>query len=115
VRRSALHDRLKAAGACFGEAAGWERPNWYAPHGEAPQYRYSYGRQNWFPFSAAEHRAVREAVGLFATNRRSPNLSSKGGTRRKFSTGSARTMSRFPSAGSSTPSGSTIRAASKPI
>ena len=65
VRRSPLHDRLKAAGACFGEAAGWERPNWYAPEGEAPQYQYSYGRQNWFAFSAAEHRAVREAVGLF--------------------------------------------------
>ena len=30
-----------------------------------PQYRYTYGRQNWFPFSADEHRAVRETVGLF--------------------------------------------------
>ncbi|MBP32394.1 FAD-dependent oxidoreductase [Methylobacterium sp.] len=65
VRRSALHDRLKAAGACFGEAAGWERPNWYAPPGETPAYHYSYGRQNWFDHSAAEHRAVREEVGLF--------------------------------------------------
>ncbi len=65
VRRSSLHDRLKAAGACFGEVAGWERPNWYAPEGEAAEYRYSYGRQNWFDYSAAEHRTVREAVGLF--------------------------------------------------
>ena len=65
VRRSALHDRLKAAGSCFGEAAGWERPNWFAPPGTAAEYRYSYGRQNWFEASAAEHRAVREAVGLF--------------------------------------------------
>ena len=65
VRRSALHDRLAAAGACFGEAAGWERPNWFAPRGSVPEYRYSYGRQNWFDNSAAEHRAVREAVGLF--------------------------------------------------
>ncbi|WP_288585556.1 FAD-dependent oxidoreductase [uncultured Methylobacterium sp.] len=65
VRRSSLHDRLKGAGACFGEVAGWERPNWYAPAGEIPEYRYSYGRQNWFEHSAAEHRAVREAVGLF--------------------------------------------------
>ncbi|MGA0595882.1 GcvT family protein [Enterovirga sp. CN4-39] len=65
VRRSSLHDRLKAAGACFGEVAGWERPNWYAPKGEAAEYRYSYGRQNWFEYSAAEHRTVREAVGLF--------------------------------------------------
>ena len=60
VRKSALHDRLKAAGACHGEAFGWERPNWYAPPGVEPGYRYSYGRQNWFEHSAAEHRAVRD-------------------------------------------------------
>ncbi len=65
VRRSTLHDRLAERGACFGEAAGWERPNWFAPEGEAAQYRYTFGRQNWFPHSAAEHRATREAVGLF--------------------------------------------------
>ena len=64
VRLSPLHERLKARGACFGEVAGWERPNWYAPDGIAPKYEYSYKRQNWFDHSAAEHRAVREAVGL---------------------------------------------------
>jgi len=65
VRRSAIHDRLVAAGACHGEAFGWERPNWYAPPGVAARYEYSYGRQNWFEYSAAEHRAVREQVALF--------------------------------------------------
>ncbi|GGC66251.1 GcvT family protein [Chelatococcus reniformis] len=65
VRRSAVHDRLAARGACFGEAAGWERPNWYAPAGERAEYRYTYGRQNWFAHAAAEHRAAREAVALF--------------------------------------------------
>ncbi len=65
VRRSALHDRLAAAGACFGETAGWERANWFAPPGTAPRYDYSYGRQNWFAASAAEHCAVREDAGLF--------------------------------------------------
>ena len=65
VRKSPLHDRLLAAGACFGEAFGWERANWYAPAGVAARYEYSYGRQNWFEHSAREHRAVREAVGLF--------------------------------------------------
>jgi heterotetrameric sarcosine oxidase gamma subunit len=65
VKRSPLHERLAAAGACFGESAGWERPNWYARPGQAPQYEYSWGRQNWFENNAAEHRAVREAVGLF--------------------------------------------------
>jgi 4-methylaminobutanoate oxidase (formaldehyde-forming) len=65
VRKSALYDRLAAAGACHGEAFGWERPNWYAPQGVEPRYEYSYGRQNWFEHSAAEHKAVRDGVGLF--------------------------------------------------
>jgi 4-methylaminobutanoate oxidase (formaldehyde-forming) len=65
VRRSAIHDRLAARGACFGEMAGWERANWFAPTGVEPVYQYSYGKQNWFPYSAAEHEAVRTAVGVF--------------------------------------------------
>ncbi len=65
ARRSPLHDRLAARGACFGAVAGWERPNWYAPDGVEPRYEYSYGRQNWFPYWAEEHIAVRRAVGLF--------------------------------------------------
>ena len=65
MRTSPLHDRLAARGACFGEAAGWERANWFAPEGVEPKYEYSYKRQNWFPYAAAEHKAVREAVGLF--------------------------------------------------
>ena len=65
TRKSPLHDRLLAAGACFGEAAGWERANWYSPGETSPSYEYSYHRQNWFQQSAEEHRAVREGVGLF--------------------------------------------------
>ena len=65
VRKSAIHDRLVTAGACHGEAFGWERPNWYAPDGIEAKYEYSYGRQNWFEHSAKEHRAVRENVALF--------------------------------------------------
>ena len=65
VRHSPLHDRLAGHGACFGEVAGWERANWFAPAGVTPAYAYSYGRQNWFDHSASEHQAVRQAVGLF--------------------------------------------------
>ncbi len=65
VRRTPLHDRLAEAGACFGEMTGHERANWFAPAGLEPRYEYSYGRQNWFEHSAAEHRAAREAVALF--------------------------------------------------
>ncbi len=65
ARRSPIHDRLVTQGACHGEAFGWERPNWYAPPGVPAQYEYSYARQNWFEYSAAEHRAAREQVALF--------------------------------------------------
>ncbi len=65
VRKSVLHDRLEKAGACFGEMSGWERVNWFAEAGTKPNYEYSYGRQNWFEFSASEHNAARENVALF--------------------------------------------------
>ena len=64
-RRSPVHEALAEAGACFGEVAGWERANWFAPPGEKPVYAFSYGRQNWFEASAAEHRRIREQVGVF--------------------------------------------------
>ncbi|MEZ5660034.1 MAG: FAD-dependent oxidoreductase [Burkholderiaceae bacterium] len=65
VRRSPFHDRLLAEGACMGELAGWERPNWFAATGQRPQYVYSYGRQNWFENCAAECRAVRDSLAWF--------------------------------------------------
>jgi 4-methylaminobutanoate oxidase (formaldehyde-forming) len=65
IRRSPLHERLAAAGACFGEMTQWERANWFAPAGVEPVYGYSFGRQNWFPYAAEEHHAARDAVALF--------------------------------------------------
>jgi 4-methylaminobutanoate oxidase (formaldehyde-forming) len=65
LRHSPLHERLVEHNACFGEAAGWERANWFAPAGVEPEYEYSFGKQNWFEYSAAEHRAAREKVVLF--------------------------------------------------
>ena len=65
LRHSPLHERLVEHNACFGEAAGWERPNWFAPDGVEPEYEYSFGKQNWFEHSAAEHKAAREKVVLF--------------------------------------------------
>jgi glycine cleavage system T protein len=64
ARTSPLHERLKACGACFSETAGWERPGWYGAPGATSAYDYSYGRTAWFESWAAEHRAVREGVGL---------------------------------------------------
>ena len=65
VRRTPLHEHLKARGAVFGEVAGWERANWFARHGQEREYRYSWQRQNWFENQREEHMAVREGVGFF--------------------------------------------------
>ena len=70
VRRSPIHHRLEEAGACFGELNGWERPNWFLPEearkaGKTAEYQYSWKRQNWFDYNAAEHKAIREKVGFF--------------------------------------------------
>jgi heterotetrameric sarcosine oxidase gamma subunit len=65
VRRSPIHEHLKARGAVFGEVAGWERANWFANEGQEREYRYSWKRQNWFDNQRAEHMAVRERAGLF--------------------------------------------------
>ncbi|MBI2718355.1 MAG: FAD-dependent oxidoreductase [Rhizobiales bacterium] len=62
---SPLYGRLKARNACFGSKLGWERPNWFAPAGTEAKDVYSMGRQNWFEAVGAEHRAVRNGVGLF--------------------------------------------------
>jgi dimethylglycine dehydrogenase len=65
VRTFPLYDRLKAAGAVFGESFGFETPLWFARNGEPQEDRYCYERQNWFDTVGEEARAVRSAVGLF--------------------------------------------------
>jgi 4-methylaminobutanoate oxidase (formaldehyde-forming) len=65
IRRSPLHEALKAEGAVFGEVAGWERANWFADPGQAPAYDYSWKRQSWFGNVAREHAAIRENVGIY--------------------------------------------------
>lgn len=63
AKRSALHDRLAAAGAHFIDVSGWESPDWYAPQGEQAEVeQYSFGRMNYWPWWQAEHRACREGV-----------------------------------------------------
>ncbi len=62
-KRSPFHDRLKDRNAYFTDVSGWESPAWYAPEGNEPTVeKLSWGRQNWFPYWEAEHRACREAV-----------------------------------------------------
>ena len=65
IRTTPFHERLKASGACFGETAGWERANWYAPKEVNPRYEYNFDKQNWFDYANKEHLATRESVVVF--------------------------------------------------
>ncbi len=66
TRRSPLYAHLAAAGACFGEKLGWERPNWFADvaAGEVAKDRYSYQRPGWWDAVRREHLACRSAAVL---------------------------------------------------
>lgn len=64
-RRSPVYHLLTEANANFGSKMGWERANFFAPPGESLQIEYSWGKQNWLPWSAREQRNTREAVTVF--------------------------------------------------
>jgi heterotetrameric sarcosine oxidase gamma subunit len=64
LRKTPLYDHWAKAGAYFAAYAGWEYPDWFAPEGAKPEVQYSWGRQNWFEYRAAEHTAAREGVVL---------------------------------------------------
>jgi heterotetrameric sarcosine oxidase gamma subunit len=65
VRRSPFHDRLIASSAVMTEAAGYERPGFFATGGTTKEIEYSYGPQNWFDICGTECRHTRNHVSLF--------------------------------------------------
>ncbi|MDB4953992.1 MAG: Sarcosine dehydrogenase [Myxococcales bacterium] len=62
AKQSPFHDRLAARGAYFRDVSGWEGADWYEPTGKPDPGPLSWGRQRWFPYWQAEHRAAREGV-----------------------------------------------------
>jgi heterotetrameric sarcosine oxidase gamma subunit len=63
AKRSPIHDRLVERNAFFRDVSGWEGADWYAPPGGSNVVEtLSWGRQHWFPYWAAEHKAAREGV-----------------------------------------------------
>jgi len=63
AKQSPIHERLAARGAYFRDVSGWESADWYAPAGFEPTVdKLSWGRENWFPWWEAEHKAARENV-----------------------------------------------------
>ncbi|HXY43158.1 MAG TPA: FAD-dependent oxidoreductase, partial [Acidimicrobiales bacterium] len=65
VRRSPVHDRLVSYGARFDTTTGWEWADFFAGAGcVPPPVEPSFRRQDHWALVEAEHRAVRETVGL---------------------------------------------------
>ncbi len=89
LRQTPCYSRMKDLGAVFGSVYGWERPNWFAPHGyglseadlakpdillndnhpasgpgEKPREKWSFRRSNYFQFVGDECRNVHDNVGL---------------------------------------------------
>ncbi|HUG30980.1 MAG TPA: FAD-dependent oxidoreductase [Candidatus Limnocylindria bacterium] len=72
VRLSPFHEREKALGAEFFEAAGWERPYWYganerllAEYGDRVMPREAEWESRWWsPIINAEHLAMRDRAGI---------------------------------------------------
>jgi heterotetrameric sarcosine oxidase gamma subunit len=71
LRTSPLHSRTSALGAEFHEAAGWERPQWYAAntpllaeHSDLGERAHEWDARWWSPLIEAEHLAMRERVAL---------------------------------------------------
>ncbi|HYH35491.1 MAG TPA: FAD-dependent oxidoreductase [Nocardioides sp.] len=61
---SPVHDRLVGQGGYLREVSGWEGADWFAGPGTAPVAEPTWGRAPWFEHWEAEHRAVRDGVGL---------------------------------------------------
>ncbi len=61
---SPVHERLVANGGLMREVSGWEGADWFAGPGVEPVAEPTWGHAPWFDQWAAEHRTVREGVGL---------------------------------------------------
>jgi len=73
VRLAPFHEREKALGAFFFEAAGWERPFWYESNkslldefsDRVTRRTAEWESRWWSPIINAEHLAMRERAGIF--------------------------------------------------
>jgi 4-methylaminobutanoate oxidase (formaldehyde-forming) len=61
---SPVHDRLVDQGGYLREVSGWEGADWYAGPGVQAGAEPTWGRAPWFTKWEAEHRTIREGVGL---------------------------------------------------
>ena len=66
LRTAPFHERLEELGAEFFEGKGWERAQWFGTNpGDPAAARTGWAGQFWSTAAATEHRATRDACGLF--------------------------------------------------
>lgn len=65
VRCSPIYGRLRDQNARFGQRAGWERANVFAPAGDESPVTYSWSRPGWVDWSVHEQSVCRSAVAIF--------------------------------------------------
>lgn len=70
LRTSPFHERQRELGAVFLEAAGWERPHWFAANADLPEVagipqRNEWASLFWSPIAGAEALVARERVAMF--------------------------------------------------
>jgi dimethylglycine dehydrogenase len=63
-RVTPICDRQAEAGAVFGCAYGWERPNWFSLGDPETEARLTFRSPGWFDAVGTECRAVRDGVGI---------------------------------------------------
>ena len=61
---SPVHERLVKHGGYLREVSGWEGADWFAGEGRTAEAEPTWGHAPWFEQWEAEHRTVREGVGL---------------------------------------------------
>ena len=64
LRTSPVYDQLKEKGAEFGSKNGWERVNYFRPHGHSTP-AHTLGTPGWLPWMIEEQRATRDAVAIY--------------------------------------------------
>jgi glycine cleavage system aminomethyltransferase T/glycine/D-amino acid oxidase-like deaminating enzyme len=70
LRTSPFYERQRELGAVFLEAAGWERPHWYAANADLPEVaaipaRNEWASRFWSPIAGAEALVARDRVAMF--------------------------------------------------
>ena len=110
AKLSPVHDRLVEAAGYLREVSGWEGADWFAGPGVTPEAEPTWGRAPWFEQWEAEHRAIRERVGLMDMSLHVEVPRHRRRCRARCSTTCPAARSTASPSGSPTPSGSTTPA-----